>query len=78
VEVQRRGVPSIVVVSEVFVPLALAEAGAFGYDDLPMLVLPHPFGVLPRERVIEVAEAHAHEIARRCAAGLVGAEGPLP
>jgi len=61
VEVQKRGVPTVTVVTEKFVSLAKASASAMGYRDLPLLVVPHPFETLSRERLHAIAEEKADE-----------------
>ncbi|MBI3967148.1 MAG: hypothetical protein HY329_16055 [Chloroflexi bacterium] len=37
-------------------------ARSLGYDDLPMVVVPHPFETLPHEEVRAIAEAKFDEI----------------
>lgn len=39
---ERRGVPTVTVVSSAFELLARAEARGLGMDGLPLLVVPHP------------------------------------
>lgn len=43
VELERRGVPSVTVVTEPFVPAAEAARRALGLDDLPLIVIPHDY-----------------------------------
>lgn len=62
-----RGSPAVLVVSTVFVELARGEARALGYEDVPMLVVPHPFGILPGEEVRRLGERLAHRLATMCA-----------
>ncbi len=64
---QKAGTPTVTVVTEQFVSLAKAAARGFGYPDLPMVVVPHPFETLS----IETVEQLAHEKAAEIAAGLV-------
>lgn len=68
---QKRGIPTVTVVTEKFVSLAKASARALGYPDLPLVVVPHPFETLPRERLRELAEQKVEEcIARVCEAAV--------
>ena len=59
---QKRGIPTVAVVTEKFVSLAKASAKALGYPDLPMIVLPHPFETLPAETLREIADEKVHEL----------------
>lgn len=59
---QKRGIPTVAVVTEKFVSLAKASAKALGYPDLPMIVVPHPFETLPAESLREIADAKVHEL----------------
>ena len=49
------GVPSVVVVTDKFVPLADTIAMTVGRTDLTKIVIPHPFGGLPAEDIKERA-----------------------
>lgn len=59
----KRGIPSVLLVSDVFVKLARGTAAALGYQKLPMLVVPHPFGVRLRSDVEQLAREKAREFA---------------
>lgn len=59
---QRRGVPGIVVVSEVFKPLADIEAQTLGYPDMAMIVMPHPIGQRERVDLEELMPAAGREL----------------
>ena len=49
-------------VTRQFESLAKSSARARGMPDLRMVVLPHPFETLPRERIRELAHEKAGEI----------------
>ena len=49
-------------VTEQFVSLAKSAARAKGVEDLRMVVVPHPFETLPRDRIREIAREKAPEI----------------
>ncbi len=59
---EKRGVPSVAVVTEEFTNLAQAIAKARGYPDLPMIIVPHPFETLPEQEVVELAKAKLNEV----------------
>lgn len=50
--------------STAFVSLGRAQARALGYADLPIAVIPHPFGTLSRAKVRELAEQCVDDIAK--------------
>jgi len=56
VELQKRGVPTVTVVTEKFVSLARASAKSYGMPDLPLLIVPHPFETLSREQLEQIAD----------------------
>ncbi|MEK7682400.1 MAG: hypothetical protein AAB502_04985 [Chloroflexota bacterium] len=62
---QNRGVPTVAIVTEQFVSLAKNSAKALGYPDLPIVVVPHPFETLPRERIRQIAEEKVEEIIQK-------------
>jgi hypothetical protein len=47
VALERRGIPSVLVVSTTFRPLAKSIVATLGMPDVRMLVLQHPVGGLP-------------------------------
>jgi hypothetical protein len=64
---QKRGIPTVAVVTEKFVSLAKASARALGYPDLPMVVVPHPFETLSAAAIREIADEKVHElVAKGC------------
>ncbi|MCC6533218.1 MAG: hypothetical protein IT531_11760 [Burkholderiales bacterium] len=52
------------VCSTAFTTLAKAQAKALGHPDLPLVVIPHPFGLRRREEVCAMAQSCVDEIAR--------------
>jgi hypothetical protein len=49
------------VVTEKFVSLAKASAKSYGYPDLPLLIVPHPFETLDRAVLERIAEEKVEE-----------------
>jgi hypothetical protein len=58
VTLQRAGTPAVVVTTTAFETLAHHEAHTLGMEDLPLLVVDHPLGGEPPER-IELRAARA-------------------
>lgn len=50
------------IITEAFIPLALARRRTLGVHELPLAVIPHPLGGLPPERVQERADAAVEQI----------------
>ena len=50
--------------STAFLTLGRAQARALGNPDLPIAVIPHPFGLRTREEVRAMAEKCADDIAK--------------
>jgi len=57
-------VPAITVCSTAFVGLGRAQAKALGHPELPIAVIPHPFGIRTREGVRELARDCVQDIVR--------------
>jgi predicted dienelactone hydrolase len=55
------------VVSNAFVGLGKAQARSLGHPELPLAVIPHPFGSRTRDEVRALAETCAADIARLAA-----------
>ena len=51
------GIPTITVVSEIFLPLAQMEARSLGIENLPLVAVPHPMATRTAEEAIAIAEA---------------------
>lgn len=57
-----------------FTTLGRAQLGAFGCPDLPIAVIPHPFGLRTRDEVRKIAEQCVDEIACLALASAAGTE----
>lgn len=57
----KRGVASVLFGTDVFSALATAEAKAFGVEELPMLLVPHPLGVRSEAEIDNMAKEKANE-----------------
>jgi len=62
--VAKRGRAALAVCSTSFTGLGRAQARALGHPDLPIAVIPHPFGLRTREEVRAIAEQCVADIAR--------------
>ena len=51
----KRGKAAVTVCSTAFLTLGRAQARALGDANLPIAVIPHPFGLRTREEVREIA-----------------------
>ena len=60
----KQGIASMTVCSESFQGLGRAQQKALGAADLPIAVIPHPFGTRSREELREIAGRCVDEIAR--------------
>lgn len=60
----KRGKPALTVVSQSFINLGRAQQKALGAPDLPLAVVPHPFGTRSRAELGEIAATCADDIAR--------------
>ncbi len=56
VDLERHGLPTILVTTTSFKGLAKMEAKAFGMPDVEILAVPHPVGTLPPDKVRLKAE----------------------
>ena len=63
-EAAKRGRTALTVCSSAFDALGRAQARALGYGELPIAVIPHPFGIRTREEVRELARQCVDEIVR--------------
>jgi len=52
------------VCSTAFATLGRAQAQALGHPDLPIAVIPHPFGIRTREEVRQIAAQCVEEIVK--------------
>jgi hypothetical protein len=72
VTLQRAGTPAVVVTTTAFETLAQHEAHTLGMEDLPLLVVDHPLGGEPPERIELRAARAARELLTR-----LGARAPV-
>ena len=61
-EVAKRGKSAVTVCSTAFVTLGKAQARALGDANLPIAVIPHPFGLRTRDEVREIASHCVDEL----------------
>lgn len=64
IQMESKGIPTAVIVTNEFAPMGEATARERGYDGLPLVVVPHPFDWLPREEVERIGESIVDEIAQ--------------
>jgi len=62
--VAKRGKAAVTVCSTAFQTLGRAQARALGNADLPIAVIPHPFGGRDRKEVRGIAEQCVDDIAK--------------
>jgi hypothetical protein len=55
VEIAKRGRAALTICSTAFNTLGRAQAAALGNPELPIAVIPHPFGTRTREEVRDLA-----------------------
>jgi hypothetical protein len=67
--VAKRGKTALTVCSTAFVTLGRAQARALGDANLPIAVIPHPFGLRTREEVREIASACVDQVAELVTGG---------
>ena len=60
----KRGKAALTVCSTSFLGLGRAQQKALGSPDLPIAVVPHPFGTRSREELLEIARQCADDVAR--------------
>ncbi len=60
----KRGRAAVTICSSAFESLGRAQAGSLGCADLPIALVPHPFGLLKRSELFSVAEDAAEQIFR--------------
>jgi hypothetical protein len=62
--VERRGVPTVLFVTDAFDGLARAAASSRGMPDLRRVVIPHPLGGLAHDEVMTRAAGAVDEVVR--------------
>jgi hypothetical protein len=65
VTLARRGIPAAVVTTTAFERLAHHESHTLGMEGLPLLVIDHPLGGEPPERVAEKAARAVSQLTAR-------------
>ncbi|HEY7140816.1 MAG TPA: hypothetical protein VIE44_11990 [Methylomirabilota bacterium] len=65
---QRAGTPAVVVTTTAFQTLAHHEAHSLGMEDLPLLIVDHPLGGEPAERIEARAARAAAQLLTRLGA----------
>jgi predicted dienelactone hydrolase len=63
------GKVGVMVCSTTFTGLGRAQSKAMGYAQLPILVIPHPFGTRTREEIRGIAEKCAEQLMALVAEG---------
>ena len=63
-EAAKAGRAAVAICSTAFLTLGRAQARALGNPDLPIAVIPHPFGLRSREEVRQMAEKCVDDIAK--------------
>ena len=63
-QIAKRSKASLTVCSTAFETLGHTQAKALGHPELPLAVIPHPFGIRTRDEVRMMAERCADEIVR--------------
>jgi hypothetical protein len=58
----KRGVAAVTICSAAFIKLGRAQASALGNANLPIAVVPHPFGLRSRDEVRQTADKCAEDI----------------
>jgi hypothetical protein len=53
---QRRGIPTVTLITTAFKGPAETMARGHGYPEIPHVIIPHPFLTLPHAEVIRIAE----------------------
>ncbi len=61
---EQRGVPTVVMGTAEFEPLARLEARNRGLADLPLAVVPHPLGGIRAEEVVRKADLALDAVVR--------------
>ena len=64
IEAAKHKLPALAICSTAFATLGRSQATALGYPDLPIAVIPHPFGTRTRPQLQEIAAQCADDIAQ--------------
>jgi len=60
----KRGPAAVTICSNAFITLGKAQASALGNAELPIAVIPHPFGLRSRDEVRQMADKCVDDIAK--------------
>ena len=55
-ELEKLGIPTVTLISKAFEVLATQEAKGLGFRNLPIVIVPHPFGNLDRATVRQIGD----------------------
>jgi hypothetical protein len=61
--VAKRGTAAVTICSTAFLTLGRAQARALGDANLPIAIIPHPFGLRTRDEVREIAAKCVDDLA---------------
>ncbi len=70
----KRGLPAVTVCSTAFEGLGHAQARSLSCPDLPIALVPHPFGARSRDEIRNIAAACVGDIARLIAGSGIGSQ----
>jgi hypothetical protein len=59
---EKLGIPTVLICTDAFYPLAVAEAEAKGMPNLSIVNVPHPIGSISREQAVEYGKVIADEV----------------
>ena len=60
----KRGPAAVTICSTAFIMLGRAQASALGNSNLPIAVVPHPFGLSSRDEVRQMADKCVDDIVK--------------
>jgi hypothetical protein len=71
VDLEKLGIPTVTLCTDVFVQLAREESRALGMAELPLAIVPHPLGGEAPEAIRQRARVAVDQVVQ----GLTGANG---
>jgi hypothetical protein len=63
-ELEKLGIPTVTLISKAFDVLARQESKGLGFRNLPLVIVPHPFGNLEREVVRAIGDEAYERVMR--------------
>ena len=63
-QIAKRGRAAVAICSSAFTTLGRAQARALGHAELPIAVIPHPFGARSRDEVKALADACIDDVVK--------------